>query len=99
MSASASSAPPLLPAVWKLLLLRLRINWNGFKHARTRTKVLTILAVFGLLAFAAGIFLVSWLLLGRNWPNSDCRPRSCLPEPIGAISQRCDESTSRGSHN
>ena len=54
----------LLPAVWKLLTLRLRININSFKHGKTRTKVLTILGMVALLAFAGFIFWLSWLLLG-----------------------------------
>jgi hypothetical protein len=52
-----------LPAVWKLIRLRLQISLNSFKHARTIRKVLTIVAGFGLLAFAGMIFFVSWLLL------------------------------------
>ncbi|MBE3038430.1 MAG: hypothetical protein IMZ62_06430 [Chloroflexi bacterium] len=52
-----------LPAVWKLIRLRLQISFNGFKHARTIRKILTIVAGFGLLAFAGMILFVSWLLL------------------------------------
>ena len=54
----------LLPAVWKLLALRLRINVNSFRHARLRTKILTIFGTVALLAFAGFIFWLSWLLLG-----------------------------------
>ncbi len=52
-----------LPAVWKLIRLRLQISLNGFKHARTIRKILTIVAVIGLLAFAGLILFLSWLLL------------------------------------
>ena len=59
-----SPAGAVLPAVWKLLILRLRININSFRHAKRRTKILTALGVFGLLAFSVFIFWLSWLLLG-----------------------------------
>jgi hypothetical protein len=52
-----------LPAVWKLIRLRLQISFNGFKHARTIRKILTIVAGFGLLAFTGMVSFVSWLLL------------------------------------
>jgi hypothetical protein len=64
MSLAAAPSGRLLPAVWKLLVLRLRINWNSFRHARIGRKILTVLGLLGLLAFAAGIFIGSWLLLG-----------------------------------
>lgn len=53
-----------LPAVWKLIRLRLQISINGFKHAKTSRKVLTIVAYLGLLAFSGMILFLSWLLLG-----------------------------------
>lgn len=53
-----------LPAVWKLIRLRLLITINGFKHAKPIRKVLTGVAVLGLLAFAGMILFVSWILLG-----------------------------------
>jgi len=52
-----------LPAVWKLIRLRLQISLNGFKHARIIRKILVIVAGFGLLAFAGMILFLSWLLL------------------------------------
>jgi ABC-2 type transport system permease protein len=64
---SALAAIPssrFLPAVWKLIRLRLLLSWNSFKHARTRRKIFTIIAVLGVLAFAGFIFFLSWLLLG-----------------------------------
>ncbi len=53
----------LFPSIWKLLRLRFRITWNGFRHAKVGRKILIILGYVGLLAFAAAIFVVSWLLL------------------------------------
>jgi ABC-2 type transport system permease protein len=53
-----------LPVVWKLIRLRLQISWNGFKHSKTRRKILLIVAGFGILAFAGMIMFLSWLLLG-----------------------------------
>jgi ABC-2 type transport system permease protein len=50
-------------AVWKLVRLRLQITINGFKHSKTSRKILTIVAGFGLLAFAGMILFLSWLLL------------------------------------
>jgi ABC-2 type transport system permease protein len=58
-----SPSPSLLPAVWKLIRLRLQITLNGFKHAKIGRKILTIVAVLGLLAFAGFIFFLSWTLL------------------------------------
>ncbi len=62
--AIAAPSNRLLPAIWKLIWLRLRITANSFKHAKTGRKILTIVAYLGLLIFAGGIFFVSWLLLG-----------------------------------
>ncbi len=64
---TAFASPPsgrIIPAVWKLIRLRLLITFNGFKHSKPIRKVLTVVAVLGLLAFAAMILFVSWLLLG-----------------------------------
>ena len=52
-----------LPAAWKLIRLRLLISINGFIHTKTIRKILSIVAILGLLAFAGGIFFLSWLLL------------------------------------
>jgi len=54
----------LLPAVWKLLVLRWRISFNGFRHAKRRVKIFTVLGIVAVLAFAALIFWLSGLLLG-----------------------------------
>ncbi len=64
MIAAAEPSGQLLPAVWKLLLLRLRITWNSFRHAKLGRKIGTIVIYLLLLAFAAFIFVMSWLLLG-----------------------------------
>ena len=58
-----SPSSRFLPAVRKLIRLRLLISLNSFKHARPIRKVLTIVAILGLLAFAGGILFLSWLLL------------------------------------
>ena len=54
----------LLPAVWKLLLLRVRISFNGFRHAKTGAKIGMIFLTLMVLGFAGFIFWLSWLLLG-----------------------------------
>ena len=54
----------LLPAVWKLLALRWRININSFKHAKLRTKILNIIGIIALLGFVGLVFWASWMLLG-----------------------------------
>jgi ABC-2 type transport system permease protein len=59
-----SPSQHLLPATWKLIRLRLLLAVNGFKHAKTIRKILTIVGIVALLGLAAGIFVVSWLLLG-----------------------------------
>lgn len=54
----------VLPAVSKLLLLRIRISYNSFRHAKLRTKIRAIL-VWGLLfGFAYFILSVSRWMLG-----------------------------------
>jgi ABC-2 type transport system permease protein len=58
-----SPSQRFLPAVWKLIRLRLLLSFNGFKHSRTIRKVLTIVAILGLLALAGVILFLSWLLL------------------------------------
>lgn len=55
--------PRILPAVWKLLSLRLRITWNSFRHAKLRAKIGRIFIVLLLLGFAVFIFSMSRLLL------------------------------------
>jgi ABC-2 type transport system permease protein len=54
----------LLASIWKLIRLRLRLNWNSFKHAKTRRKIGTIVLVLVVLGFAGFIFFLSWWLLG-----------------------------------
>jgi ABC-2 type transport system permease protein len=51
----------LLPSVWKLLRLRLRITYNSFRHARLRNKIGMIFLWLLLLVFA---YL---LLAGSRW--------------------------------
>src|SRR5215467_11126607 len=69
MSAIPNSAPlqapnaQVLPAVWKLWRMRLRITYNGFRHAKLRSKVGTLMLYFVLLGFGFFIFWLSQLLL------------------------------------
>jgi ABC-2 type transport system permease protein len=60
---AASPSGRFLPAVWKLIRLRLLISFNSFKHAKPIRKILSIVAILGLLAFAGMIMFVSWILL------------------------------------
>ena len=61
---STTAAGRLFPSIWKLIRLRLLLNWNSFKHAKTGRKIGTIVLVILALAFAGFIFFLSWLLLG-----------------------------------
>ena len=54
----------VLPAVWKLLFMRLRITFNGFRHAKLRRKILMIFVWLMLLGLAVFIASMSWLSLG-----------------------------------
>jgi hypothetical protein len=65
--AFSTQAPPdarILPGVWKLLLLRVRITYNSFRHARLRRKIGTIIILLLVLGFGVFILSMSWLLLG-----------------------------------
>jgi hypothetical protein len=63
-SLSARPTARLFPSIWKLIRLRLQLNWNAFKHAKTGRKIGTIVLVILALAFTGFIFFLSWLLLG-----------------------------------
>ena len=54
----------ILPVVWKLLLLRVRIIYNGFRHAKLRRKIGTIVLFLMIVGFGVLILSVSWLVLG-----------------------------------
>jgi ABC-2 type transport system permease protein len=60
-----TTSPPndLLPAVWKLLRMRIRLSVNTFKHSKTVRKIFTVIGYLALLAFAGGLCYGSWLLL------------------------------------
>jgi hypothetical protein len=62
MNASHSSER-LFPAIWNLLRLRVRISYNGFRHARIGRKILLIFTGLMLLGFAGFILFLSTLLL------------------------------------
>ncbi|HEY9526262.1 MAG TPA: hypothetical protein VIR02_04210, partial [Anaerolineales bacterium] len=53
----------VLPAVWKLVLLRLRISYNSFRHARLRGKIGRLLLYLMLLGFGYFVFWSSQLML------------------------------------
>ena len=53
----------IMPAVWKLLLLRVRITWNSFRHAKLRNKIGIIFITLVFLGFGYFIFSMSSLLL------------------------------------
>ena len=52
-----------MPAVWKLLFLRLRITWNSFRHAKLRGKIGIIFLTLMFLGFGYFIFSMSRLAL------------------------------------
>jgi ABC-2 type transport system permease protein len=54
----------ILPGVWKLVLMRLRITYNSFRHAKLGRKIGTIVVWLGLLALAFAITSFSRFLLG-----------------------------------
>ena len=53
----------VLPAVWKLLLLRVHISYNSFRHAKLRRKIGIVFVYLLILAFAGFLLTMSWLLL------------------------------------
>lgn len=55
--------PRILPAVWKLLILRVRITFNGFRHAKIGRKIGMIVLWLMILGFAVFLFVMSKLLL------------------------------------
>ena len=63
-SLPAAPSGRLFPSIWKLIRLRLLLNWNAFKHAKTGRKIGTIALVILALAFTGFLFFLSWLLLG-----------------------------------
>ena len=55
--------PRILPAVWKLLILRVRITFNGFRHAKIGRKIGMIVLWLMILGFAVFLFVMSKFLL------------------------------------
>ena len=53
----------VLPAVWKLFRMRLRITYNSFRHAKLRRKIGTLILYLGLAGFGYFIFWLSQILL------------------------------------
>ena len=54
----------VLPAVWKLLVLRVRITYNEFRHAKLRRKIGILFLWLLVLGFAVFLLVMSRLLLG-----------------------------------
>ena len=64
---SASTPVPdlrVLPAVWKLMRLRLRITYNSFRHAKLSRKIGILILYLMLVGFGLFILLLSRLFLG-----------------------------------
>lgn len=64
MTSAVFAERPLWHYIWKLLRLQIAMAVSGFRTARTRRKVGTIFVALLILAFAAFVFVLSWLLLG-----------------------------------
>ncbi|MEW5870347.1 MAG: hypothetical protein AB1894_13820 [Chloroflexota bacterium] len=60
---AAPSAAAIWPAVWKLMRLRLVIMISGFRRARLRAKIGTVVLGLFFLGLLAGAFAVSWFIL------------------------------------
>src|ERR1041385_5482011 len=76
MNALAPAHPihaKLLPAIWKLLAMRLRLTFNGFKHGKLRRKIGMVVISLLILGFAYLIFSASRGLL--NFIHSPEFPR------------------------
>jgi hypothetical protein len=63
-STQGSPDARILPGVWKLLLLRVHITYNSFRHARLRRKIGIILLFLMVAGFGVFILSMSWLILG-----------------------------------
>jgi ABC-2 type transport system permease protein len=72
----------ILPAVWTLLLLRVRITYNSFRHAKLRRKIGTIIVWLLILAFAGFLLTMSWLLLGFMRSPELTRYVGMDPQPL-----------------
>ncbi len=55
--------PQVLPAVWKLVSMRLRITYNSFRHAKLRRKIGSLVLYFMIVGFGYFIFWLSKVLL------------------------------------
>lgn len=58
----------VLPGVWKLLRLRLRISYNSFRHARIGRKIVMLVLWLMLFGFAFSLLVMSRVFLG--WARS-----------------------------
>ena len=53
----------VLPAVWKLVLMRLRISYNSFRRAKLRAKILRLILYLMILGFGYFVFWLSEVVL------------------------------------
>lgn len=60
---AAQPSGRILPAIWNLLRLRVRISYNSFRHAKTIRKILLIVTALTLLGVAGFVFFLSTMLL------------------------------------
>jgi len=61
---NSSPREQILPAVWKLLKLRVRLFLSDFKQAKIRRKIVIGFVWFAILGVMALVFGLSWALLG-----------------------------------
>lgn len=63
LSPGTAMTGDLWRVVWKLLRLRILIFVSGFRRAKLRAKIMTVVAVVLILLFLGFIFFISWTLL------------------------------------
>jgi ABC-2 type transport system permease protein len=56
--------PGLWSSIWKLLLMRARLVWSGFRRAKPRQKIGQVIFLLFLTALATGAFVFSQVLIG-----------------------------------
>ena len=73
--------PRVIPGVWKLIRLRLRISYNSFWHARLARKIVVIILWLMVSGFALSLLFISRVLLGAmrspelaRYMGSDFKP-------------------------
>ncbi len=64
LSSTHAAEAGVLPAVWKLVRLRLQITFNNFRRAKTRVKIRNVIIWLVILGFAYFLLSLSRFLLG-----------------------------------